>query len=68
MKRRRNLTSLSRWFGVSNFQNPIGKYALGIVVLITRFNDLAAYRPQFGDIRDLARRTKPGQVSVLPII
>jgi len=49
------------------FQNPTGKYSLGIVVLITRFNDLAAYRPQFGEIRDLARRTRPGQVSVLPI-
>jgi hypothetical protein len=30
------------------FQNPTGRYALGIVVLITRFNGLAAYRPQFG--------------------
>jgi hypothetical protein len=50
------------------FQNPTGKYTLGIVVLITRFNHLAAYRPQFGEIRDLARRTKPGQVSVLPIL
>jgi hypothetical protein len=42
------------------FQNPTGRYALGIVVLITRFNDLAAYRAQFSEIRDLARRTKPG--------
>ena len=50
------------------FQNPTGRYALGIVVLITRFNGLAAYRPQFGEIRDLARRTKAGQVSVLPIL
>ena len=49
------------------FQNPTGKYALGIVVLISRFNHLAAYRPQFGEIRDLARRTKAGQVTVLLI-
>ena len=47
------------------FQNPTGKHPLGIVVLITRFNDLAAYRPQFSEIRDLARQTRPGQVNVL---
>jgi hypothetical protein len=49
------------------FQNPTGKYTLGIVVLITRFNHIAAYRPQFGEIRDLVRQTKPGQVNVLRI-
>lgn len=49
------------------FQNPTRNYALGILVLITRFNHLAAYRPQFGDIRDAARRTKPGQVNILQI-
>ena len=36
------------------FQNPTGKYPLGIVVLITQFNHVAAYRPQFAEIRDLA--------------
>jgi predicted nuclease of predicted toxin-antitoxin system len=49
------------------FQNPTGLYQLGIVVLETRFNHLAAYRPYFGDIRDIAMRTKPGQVNVLQI-
>ena len=49
------------------FQNPTGRYQLGIVVLVTRFNHLAAYRPQFEEIRDLVGRTKAGQVSVLRI-
>jgi len=49
------------------FQNPTERYTLGIVVLITRFNHLAAYRPQFAEIRDLAKRTKAGQVSILSI-
>jgi len=40
---------------------------LGIVVLITQFNHVAAYRPQFAEIRDLARQTKPGQVNVLQV-
>jgi len=50
------------------FQNPVGENPLGIVVLVTRFNHLAAYRPQFAEIRDVARRTKPGQVNVFPIL
>ena len=49
------------------FQNPTGNRPLGIVVLITQFNHVAAYRPQFAEIRDLVRQTKPGQVSVLQI-
>jgi len=49
------------------FQNPTGNRPLGIVVLITQFNHLAAYRPQFAEIRDLVRQTKPGQVSVLQV-
>jgi hypothetical protein len=28
---------------------------------------IAAYRPKYGEIRDLARRTKAGQITVLPI-
>ena len=50
------------------FQNPTGRSALGIVVLVTRFNSLAAYRPQFAEIRDITHRTKPGQVSILEIL
>ncbi len=49
------------------FQNPAGKHTLGILVLITPFNHLAAYRPQFAEIRDVARQTKPGQVNVAQI-
>jgi len=49
------------------FQNPTGRYLLGIVVRVSRFNHLAAYRPQFAEIRDLVRQTKPGQVNVLEI-
>ena len=49
------------------FQNPTGRYRLGIVVLVCRFNDLAAYRPQFGEIRDAVRQAKPGQVSAVQI-
>jgi predicted nuclease of predicted toxin-antitoxin system len=49
------------------FQNPSGSYSLGFVILITRFNHLAAYQPQFAEIRDVVRRTKPGQVNVLQI-
>jgi hypothetical protein len=49
------------------FQNRTGVFALGIVVLISRFNDLAAYRPQFAEIRDVARQTKAGQVNVVRI-
>jgi predicted nuclease of predicted toxin-antitoxin system len=49
------------------FQNRTGNRPLGIVVLITQFNHVAAYRPQFAEIRDLVRQTKPGQVSVLQI-
>ena len=49
------------------FQNPAGSYPLGIVVLVSRFNHLAAYRPQFSEIRDVARRTRPGQVTELQI-
>ena len=33
-------------------QNRTGNYPLGILILKTRFNDLAAYRPQFGKDRD----------------
>lgn len=49
------------------FQNQTGNSPLGIVVLITRLNHIAAYRPQFAEIRDLVRQTKPGQVAVLRI-
>ncbi len=49
------------------FQNPAASLALGILVLKTRFNDLATNRPQFGAIRDAAARTKLGQVVVLEI-
>jgi len=49
------------------FQNPIGRYRLGIVVLVTRFNNLATYRPQFAEIRDVAKQTKPGQISTVQI-
>jgi len=49
------------------FQNPAGKYPLGIIVLITGLNDLATHQPKFADIRDLARQTKPGQINLLRI-
>ena len=49
------------------FQNQAGKHPLGIVVLITQFNHVAAYRPQFAEIRDLVGQTKPGQVNVVQI-
>ncbi|MGA3023979.1 MAG: hypothetical protein ABSF98_04340 [Bryobacteraceae bacterium] len=49
------------------FQNKAGKHTLGIVVLISQFNHLAAYLPQFAEIRDLVRQTKPGQVNSLQI-
>lgn len=49
------------------FQNQTGKHPLGIVVLMTQFNHVAAYRPQFGEIRDMVRQTKPGQVNIVQI-
>jgi hypothetical protein len=49
------------------FQNPVGKQPLGILIVITRFNHIAAYRAQFAEIRDVARKTKPGQISVVQI-
>ena len=49
------------------FQNSTGLCPLGIVVLVTRFNHLAAYRPQFAEIRDTVMRTTPGQVSIIQI-
>lgn len=49
------------------FQNPTAGYGLGILILVTRFNHLTTYRPQFGEIRDAARRIKPGQAIVLQI-
>ncbi|HXM44591.1 MAG TPA: hypothetical protein VN924_25365 [Bryobacteraceae bacterium] len=49
------------------FQNPTGRYRLGIVVLLSRFNDLAAYRPHFAEIRDAVRQTKPGQIKAVQI-
>ncbi|MGB7760492.1 MAG: hypothetical protein WBL61_11720 [Bryobacteraceae bacterium] len=49
------------------FQNQTGRHPMGIVVLITQFNHLAAYRPQFAEIRDLVRQTRPGQVNALRI-
>lgn len=42
------------------FQNPAGKRGLGAIVLVTRLNSVATYRPHFAKIRDLARQTKPG--------
>lgn len=52
------------------FQNQTERQPLGIVVLITRFNHVTAYRPQFAEIRDLARRTKAwtGQRSSYPVV
>ena len=47
------------------FQNPTSRYPLGILVLITKFNNLEAYRPQFAEIRDVVRQVKPGQVSLI---
>ena len=49
------------------FQNAATRYSLGIVVLITRLNHVSAYRPPFGEIRDIVMHTKPGQVNVLQI-
>jgi hypothetical protein len=49
------------------FQNPTGRYLLGVVVLVSRLNHLAAYRPQFAEIRDVVRRTRAGQVILLQI-
>ncbi len=49
------------------FQNSAGQHPLGIVILVTRFNHLAAYRPQFAEIRDVVKRIKPGQVDILEI-
>lgn len=49
------------------FQNRTEQLTLGIVVLITRLNDLATYRPKFAKIRDAARRSKPGQVQIVQI-
>ena len=49
------------------FQNKVGRYQLGIVVVISQFNHVAAYRPQFAEIRDVVRRTKGGQVNVVRI-
>jgi hypothetical protein len=49
------------------FQNPLGRHQLGILILVTRFNDLATYRPNFGEIRDMARQVKPGEVKILQI-
>ncbi len=48
-----------------SFQNPVGKYTLGIVVLITRLNHIAAYRPRFSEIREMVHGTQPGQVNTL---
>ena len=49
------------------FQNSSGIAAIGVLVLVTRLNDLATYRPKFTEIRDAAFRAKPGQVTVLRI-
>jgi len=49
------------------FQNPTGAYPLGIVVLVTQLNHLEAYRPQFAEIRDVVRQTRPGQVNSIQI-
>ena len=49
------------------FQNAIKNCPLGILILITRLNNLSAYRPQFSEIRDAAMQTKPGQVNSLRI-
>ncbi len=43
------------------FQNPTGKQRLGIVVLVTQFNHIAAYRPQFAEIRDAVRQRSRGR-------
>jgi hypothetical protein len=49
------------------FQNPLRKHPVGVLVLVTPLNDLATYRPHFARIRDSARRTKPGQIRQLRI-
>jgi hypothetical protein len=49
------------------FQNPVARQPLGILVLVTPLNDLATYRPHFGRIRDSARKTKSGQIRHLRI-
>lgn len=49
------------------FQNPTESFTLGVLVLKTRFNDLATYRPHFAVIRDAALRTRPGQVTQVQI-
>jgi hypothetical protein len=49
------------------FQNPTGNYPLGIVVLVTRFNDLGAYRARFTHIRDAVLRTKRGQITIFQV-
>jgi hypothetical protein len=59
--------SLWPWIRISNFRTQRGLCPLGSVVLVTRFNHLAAYRPQFAEIRDAAMRTRPGQVNVVHI-
>jgi len=49
------------------YQNPTANYGIGIVILVTKFNHLAAYRPQFAEIRDAVRQTKAGQISTVQI-
>jgi len=49
------------------YQNQAGSYDLAILILVTRFNHIAAYRPQFAEIRDVARRSRRGQVSSVRI-
>jgi len=49
------------------YQNPIGKYSIGVLVLVTELNNLDTYRPHFASIRDAVRQTKPRQVKVIEI-
>jgi predicted nuclease of predicted toxin-antitoxin system len=48
-------------------QNPTHRFPIGILILLTRANQLAAYRPHFTRIRDAVRQTRPGQVNLLEI-
>lgn len=44
------------------FQNRVGAMGLALVVLVTRFNDLDTFRPEFARIRDAVLQVKPGEI------
>ncbi len=47
------------------YQNPVAKYPIGILVLVTRSNHIDAYRRHFEEIRRAAMDSQPGTVTVL---